>query len=93
MSAPGSDRSALCIGLSLAEHMPDDGGQFSHHRHSGDGASASTFDPFVPLPQSSILPQRLVSDLRQKPPGDVAASLGNSAESLVVFTAVTTAGR
>ena len=85
-------RSALCIRLPLAEHLPDDGRQFSHHGHAGDGAAASAFDPFVPLPQSSILPQRLVRSLRQKPPADVAASFGDSSKSLVVFSAVTTAG-
>ena len=92
VSACCGNRSALSVGLLFAEHMPDDSRKFSHHRDSGDRASASAFDPFVPLSQASILSQRLVSDLCQQPPGHVTASLGDSSESLIVFTAIATAG-
>ena len=51
------------ISLSSREHVPDDRGQLSHHRHSSDGRSASAFDLFEPLPQPTVLPQGLVSNL------------------------------
>ena len=98
-SAGCCNGSALSVRLPLAEHLPDDRGQFSHHRHPGNGASAPAFDSFVPLPQSSILPQRLVSDLCQQPPGETnlrsvpAASLGDSSEPLTVLSTIATPGR
>lgn len=93
VSASDGNGSALGVRLSFAEHLPDDGGQFSHDRHSGDRASAPPSDPFVPFAQPSVLPQCLVSDLRQEPPGNVAASPGDSAESLIVPATVTTTRR
>jgi hypothetical protein len=56
--------SALRIRLSFAQHVPDDGGQLPHHRHSGNAGSPPPFDTFEPIPQSRILAQDLVSHLR-----------------------------
>ena len=39
----------LAICLALAQHMPDDCGQFSHHGNTSDRRSSSAFDPFEPL--------------------------------------------
>jgi hypothetical protein len=36
--------SALGIRLAFAQHVPDDGGQLSHHRHARDGGSPSAFE-------------------------------------------------
>ena len=82
----------LAVGLSRAEHVPNDSRQLSHHGNTSDRCSSSAFDPFEPLTQRLVLFQSLVRHLCQQPSSHAAAGFGDAAQTFVVVTAVAAAG-
>src|SRR6516165_11088547 len=84
---------ALGVGLPLAQHVPDDGGQLPHHGHPGDARPPAPFEALEPLPQPGVPAQHVDRHLRQQPPRHAAARLGDAPQPLVVLAAVAAAGR
>src|SRR5262245_31360076 len=84
---------ALGVGLPLAQHVPDDGGQLPHHGDPGDARPPAPFEALEPLPQPGVPAQHVDRPLRQQPPRHAAARLGDAPQPLVVLAAVAAAGR
>src|SRR5262249_54272443 len=83
---------ALGLRLPFAQHVPEDRGQFAHHRDAGDGGAPSPLDPFEPLAQPGVLAHPFARPARQQPPRHPTARLGNVAQALGVFAAVAATG-